>query len=132
MRAQGGRVHRHVDRLEPELRQRFSDDRLPRLFAPEGGVLVDESGEKLGHPGPALGDRLGDLSVVGRHLAGGRRGHDRHRQPGVGVLGGSDPGRELAARVRRGSDVVGDGIQGCEDYQWALRQALGRLLAEFP
>ena len=125
VRAQGGRVHRHVDRLEAELRQRFSDDRLPRLFAAEGGVLVDEPGEELRHPGPALGDRVGDLPV--RRAPSRRRpaGPRRHRQPGVGVLGGSDPGRELAARVRRGSDVVGDGIQGREDYQRALRQLGG-------
>ena len=116
MRPERPGIHRDVDRFEPKLGQRLADDRLAGLLAAERGVLLDEPGEQLGHPVAALRDGVGDLVVLGSHLAGRRRLGNGDRQAGVGMLGGSDPAGELAAGVRGGPDAVpdlgGDRIQG--------------------
>ena len=71
MTAQQVDVERHVDRLEPDLPERFTHDLLAGLFVAQGCRGLDEPREHVLHEGRLRGDRCGDLGSrkIGRSLS---------------------------------------------------------------
>ncbi len=73
------RVERHVHRIEAQVRERLSHDRLPRSLVAQQRRRLHQTDEQILHRRPLGGDRLHDLFL--RHCGGTSRAGLRSKNP---------------------------------------------------